>query len=217
MEHEEKSTDIIYGFTLNPRPYLITRYATLCAVLSAVSIVISFLAVITLPSHFLGVGTFYFASIFYAIITYWFGGWGLIASFIGAVVGSGLLAGMAPSFAFPFAISDIWEPLTPFLFLRLVPKLGIRIDPLGGNILANISYALLFLVFGAALPPLISGIWGTWILSRKGIVPSDSFWVAVFSWWFGAALLLALFVPAICKALAGYMRRLDLACHGFFS
>jgi hypothetical protein len=217
MRQEKKSAHFTYGFRLNPRPSLARRFAILCAILSAISIVLSWLAVITIPGGFMGIGAFYFASIFYAIITYWFGGWGLLASFIGAFIGSGLLAGVPPKFAVPFAVANIWEPLIPFLFLRLAPRLGLKIDPLGGNILTKFSYLLLFLIFGAILPPLISGIWGTWILQKASIVPVDEFQSAVYKWWFGAFLLLAIFVPTICKALAGYIRRLDLACHGFFS
>lgn len=96
-----------YGLRLNPRPELRLRYAMICAVLSGISIVVSWLAVLAIPGGFLGVGALYFASVFYAVITYWFGGWGVIASFIGALVGSGLLAGMPAPFAFcpPSAIA----------------------------------------------------------------------------------------------------------------
>ena len=72
-----------FGLRLNPRPRLISRYAALCAILSALSIVVSWLAVLTVPGGFLGVGALYFASVFYAVATYWFGGWGIIASFVG--------------------------------------------------------------------------------------------------------------------------------------
>src|SRR5437016_3069904 len=123
MKQEKKRRHITYSFALNPRPSLVRRYVILCAVLSAVSVYISWLAVITIPGRFLGIGTFYFASIFYAIITFWFGGWGLIASFIGAFLGSGLLAGVPSTYAVQFAVADIWEPLIPFLFLRLAPRL----------------------------------------------------------------------------------------------
>ena len=69
-----------YGLRWNPRPMQVPRNAVLCAVLSGISIVLSWLAVLTVPGGFLGVGAFYFASIFYALTTYWFGGWGLISS-----------------------------------------------------------------------------------------------------------------------------------------
>ena len=200
----------------NPRPERLRWYAVLCSVLSAFSVAISWLAVLTVPGGFLGIGALYFASIFYAVVTYWFGGWGLIASFIGAFVGSGLLAGMPLVFALPFAAADIIEPLIPFILLRtLAPRFGI--DPLGANILKQPSSTMLFVVFGAILPPFLSGLWGVSILKLAGFVPARAFWVAVISWWLGAAVLLALFVPAICRLLASFVRRSDYACHGFWS
>ena len=209
-------SSIVYGLQFNPRPHLIGRYALICSVLSAVSIMLSWLAVLAIPGGFLGIGALYFASIFYALVTYWFGGWGLIASFIGAFVGSGLLTGMPVVFALPFAVADIWEPLIPFLFLRLAgPRLGIH--PLGKNLLSSVKNMVLFAAICAALPPFISGLWGTWILNLAGFVPTEAFWVAVLSWWIGAAILLAIFVPPICKSLAGFLERTELACRGLWS
>lgn len=217
MINKERAVAITYGLRLNPRPSLIYRYLVLCVVLSALSVVLSWLAVITVPGGFLGVGAFYFASVFYALITYWFGAWGLIASFVGAFVGAGLLSHIPLSFAVPFALADIWEPLIPFMILRLLPRLGANLDPLGANILKRFSHILIFMVCCAALPPFVSGIWGTWILLKAGIVPPEAYWVAVFSWWFGAAILLAVLVPTITKGLAVYIRTADVACHGWFS
>jgi integral membrane sensor domain MASE1 len=175
------------------------------------------MAVLAIPGGFLGVGAFYFASILYAVCTYWFGGWGLIASFIGAFVGSGLLTGMPVVFALPFAIADIWEPLIPFLFLRLIgPRIGL--DPLGSNILSKPWYKFaLFILFGAIIPPFISGLWGTWILNLAGFIPAGAFWVAVLNWWLGAFILLIIFVPQICKGLSGFLRGSGLACKGIWS
>lgn len=205
-----------YGLAWSPRKGFTPRYVFLCAVLSGISIVLSWLAVLAVPGGFLGVGAFYFASVFYAICTYWFGGWGLVASFIGAFVGSGLLTGMPVAFAIPFAIADIWEPLVPFIFLRTIgPKLGI--DPLGRNLYSKLRHILAFLVVGAVIPPFVSGLWGTWILTIAGFVPPKAFWLSVASWWLGAVILLAIFVPPICKALSGFLDKTGLACRGIWS
>jgi integral membrane sensor domain MASE1 len=205
-----------YSLRWNPRPNLVGWYAVLCSVLSGLSIVISWLAVLTIPGGFIGIGALYFASVFYAVITYWFGGWGLIASFIGAFIGSGVLTGMPVVFALPFAIADIIEPLVPFLLLR---GLGVRIglNPLGANLASRPRNMLLFIVFGAALPPFLSGLWGVSILRLARIVPNDAFLVALGSWWLGATILLALFVPPICRGLGGWLDRSGRACLGIWS
>ena len=180
------------------------------------SIVLSWLAVLAIPGGFLGIGAFYFASIFYAVTTYWFGGWGIIASFIGAVVGSGLLSGMPVVFAVPFGVADIIEPLLPFLLLRTVGK-RLGFHPLGIDLVSRPRNAVLFVIFGAIAPPFISGLWGSWILHVAGFVPSGAFWGAVASWWLGAAVLLAVLVPPICRAMAPSLARSRIACLGIWS
>jgi len=181
-------------------------------VLSLVSIVLSYWGVTNLTPKFKGVGALYPASVFYALFTYWFGGWGLIASFIGAFIGAGVLPGVQWETALLVAVADIWEPLVPFLLIRFFgPRLGI--SPLGDNILGSVSNTVIFIVFGAILPPLVSGIWGAWFLVRA----RGEFWVAVRTWWIGASILLAIFVPPVCRLMAGILRKKDLACHGIWS
>ncbi len=213
---DTRTPSVQYGLQWNPRPARFSRYVVLCAVLTGVSVVLSWLAVLTIPGGFLGVGAFYFASIFYAVVTYWFGGWGLIASFLGAFVGSGVLTGMPIVFALPFAVADIIEPLIPFLLLRTFGnRLGI--SPLGDNLLSRTRNILSFVVFGAVLPPLTSGLWGTWILCEAGFVPPSAFFAAVASWSIGAAVLLAIFVPPICRGLAPFLHETGWACRGIWS
>ncbi len=217
QENQQETVSVMdYGLSWNPRPTLVPKYVILCAVLSGISIVLSWLAVLAVPGGFLGVGAFYFASVFYAVVTYWFGGWGLIASFIGAVIGSGILTGMPIVFALPFGLADIIEPLFPFIFLRTVGK-RIGVEPLAGNLLSNPKYIVIFLTVGALLPPFLSGLWGTWILNLAGFVPEQAFWIAVGSWWLGAAILLGLFVPPICRAISPILQKTDFACKGIWS
>ena len=205
-----------YGLKWDPRRHLRGKYIVLCGVLTAFSTILSWLAVITIPGGFLGIGALYFASIFYAVSTYFFGGWGLIASFIGTVLGAGILQGIPLLFAIPFGLANVLEPLVPFILIRSIgQKLGI--DPLGSNILARPRNVILFITFGAFLPPLISGIWGSWILTLAGLVPRNAFWPAVASWAIGAAALLALFVPFICKSISIIVKKKDIACHGIWS
>lgn len=212
----EVASETSYGLRWNPRKEFFARNAVLCAVLSAVSIAVSYLAVLTLPGGFLGVGALYFASIFYAVATYWFAGWGLVASFIGAFVGAGLLQGMPIVFALPFGVADIIEPLVPFLLLRTAGRY-LGLDPLGSNLVSPLRNALFFLPFCAILPPIVSGLWGTWVLRLAGFVPSSAFWPAVGSWWMGAAMLLGIFVPPLCRSLAPTLRRSGIACVGIWS
>ena len=215
-DSSKKILDVRYGLAWNPRPHLISRYAVLCAVLSGISIVISWLAVLAIPGGFAGVGALYFASVFYAVTTYWFGGWGVLASLIGAIVGAGVLTGMPIFFAIPYGFADVVEPLLPFLMLRILSHHS-SIDALGGNLLSRPWSAGIFVVFGAILPPFISGLWGTWFLILAGFVPKNAFWAALLSWWLGAAVLLAVLVPPICRVLSPTLRRTGVACVGIWS
>ena len=200
----------------NPNPGQVTRYLILCAILSGASIAVSYLAVLTIPGGFLGIGALYFASVFYALATYWFGGWGLIASFVGAFIGAGVLTGMPAVFALPFAVADIWEPVIPFVLLRTIGHY-FNLDALAQNAYSSVKSAAFFVIFGALLPPLLSGLWGVWILNIAGFVPDDAFQLAVFSWWAGAALLLALFVPAISRLLSPFLNKTGWLCRGIWS
>jgi integral membrane sensor domain MASE1 len=184
----------------------------LCAVSCAISIALSYLGVIVIQFKVPGVSAVYPASVFYALCTYWFGGWGLVASYVGAFIGAGILLGVQWDTALLVAVADIWEPLIPFLLLRSFgPRLGI--SPLGDNIMGSLSRTALFIVFGAVLPPFVSGLWGTGLLVKE----RGEFWQALYTWWIGASILLAVFVPPLCRLMAGILRKKDLACHGIWS
>ena len=204
-----------YGFALNPRPGRVRFYVTLCAALSAVSTTISYLAAISIPSKFAGVSAFYFAFVFYTVATVLFGGWGLIASYVGAVIGS-VLQGTPIRVAAPFAVADVLEPLIPFVLLRAFGT-RLRIDPLASNLLDRPRNIVLFLLFGAMLPPFVSGLYGAWILRIANVVPAREYWGAVLIWWLGAAALLALFVPVICGKVSSRVAKAGFACRGLFS
>jgi integral membrane sensor domain MASE1 len=178
---------------------------------SAISIALSYFGVVIIPFKVPGVSAVYPASVFYALCTYWFGGWGLIASYIGAFIGAGILVGVHWDTALLVGVADIWEPLIPFLLLRSVGS-SVGIDPLGANIMGSVSRTALFIVFGALLPPFVSGLWGSWFLAERG-----QFWQALYAWWIGGSILLAVFVPPLCRVMVGTLRKKDLACHGIWS
>jgi len=204
-----------YGLAWNPRPALLWRYVGLAVALAVASVFISYSAVLTLPVRG-PVSALYFASAFYALATYWFGGWGLVSAFVGSLIGAGVMCGLPVGIAAPLSIANVLEPLVPFLLLRTIGG-TIGLNPLATNILSTPGRSLFFFVAGAVVPPIVSGLWGVTTLRVAGLVPDDQFWQALVSWWIGACILLTIAVPLVGTLAGPALDRTGVCCRGIWS
>src|SRR5262245_9234549 len=126
---------VVYDLRWNPRPSLVGPYAGLAVLLCGGSVVLSRWAVLTLPAGKV-VSDFYFASLFYALATYWFGGWGLVAAYVGSVIGVGVWNGQGFVEGLAFSFANVVEPAVPFLLVRTVGR-RLGIHPLCSNIVKS--------------------------------------------------------------------------------
>jgi integral membrane sensor domain MASE1 len=189
------------------------RYAGLAVALCVCSVPLSYGAVLLLPQG-KGISGFYFASIFYALTTYWFGGWGLVAAYVGSVVGVGFFNGQPATVAFLFSLANVIEPLVPFLLVRRFGS-QVGMHPLGTNIARSPASMMWFLLFGALLPPFLSGLWGVTVLRTAG--QPTPFWASVGDWWAGASILLTVGMPFLGRLFGPYVDRSRIGCQGVWS
>lgn len=205
-----------YTLAWNPNPPLtMTQYAVY-AIAIGVSIIVSWLGVFAVPIGFAGVSALYVASAFYNVMTLWFGGWGILASYIGCLVGAGWLSGLPVLFSIPWSIADILEPLGPFIIIRLVgPRIGF--DPLGRNVLKSFKNYLFYFFFGALIPTIISGLFGTALLVLGGIVPPNAFYPTWVAWFVGGTIVIAIIGPILLTTLSPVIERFGLTTRGIWS
>ncbi|MEW6622337.1 MAG: MASE1 domain-containing protein [Bacillota bacterium] len=205
-----------YGLKWNPNPPItMTQYAVY-AIAIGVSIIVSWLGVFAVPIGFAGVSALYIASAFYMVFALWFGGWGILAAYIGCLIGAGWLSGLPVLFSIPWAIADILEPLVPFLLFRYVgPKIGF--DPLGRNIFSSAKNILFFFFCGALIPTIISGLFGIALLVWGGIVPPAAFVPAWIAWFAGGTIVITIVAPILLKTLSPVIERFGLTVKGVWS
>lgn len=205
-----------YKLTWNPNPPItITQYAVY-AIAIGVSIIVSWLGVFAVPIGFAGVSALYIASAFYGAFTLWFGGWGLLASYVGCLIGAGWLSGLPVLFSFPWAICDILEPLIPFLIFRSWgPKIGF--DPLGRNIYKSFKNWAFFFFCGALIPTMASGLFGTALLVWGGIVPPAAFIPSWVAWFVGGTVVITIVGSILLTTLSPVIERYGLTVRGIWS
>ena len=94
------STSIDYSLKFTGWPTVPQLVAV--AVATAVYTVLSWLAIISLPSTYAGVSTVFLAIGFGIAFALWFGGWAFVIAYIGNFVGAGLMTGSTYNRCYPF-------------------------------------------------------------------------------------------------------------------
>jgi hypothetical protein len=176
------STRITYTLRFTGWPSLTQIVAV--AVATAVYIVLSWLAIITLPSVAAGVSSIFLAIGFGVAFALWFGGWAFVIGYLGNFIGAGLLSGLPLLVALPFGVADIIQLGLPMLLYRLFAR-RFGVSPIGkdvytvrgfiffllcavlpNNILGGLYGNSILLAFGINPPNLFLPGWGTWVLSN---------------------------------------------------
>jgi len=137
----------------------------------------------------------------------WFGGWGVIAAYVGCLIG-GVIKGVPLVFALPWVINDIFMtgiPLIAFRYLKADVELVTKRD------------WVIFIVFGMVVNSLVACSWGTVIPVYFGLWPALAVPVIWVQYLVMSLILIGVIAPIILKTLTRYARRTGAITEGIFT
>jgi len=188
------------------KPRSTYTYVLVMLIVSVINIALARFAVVAW-SVGPGVATIYFAVAFMIVFALWFGGWGVIAAYIGCYVGAGVLGGMPLVVALYWSLADVWQVLIPLVAFRTFKA---NID------LRTRKDLWIFLVFGVILNNLIGAVWGAAALAI-GRVISWSNVIFIFGSWFATNLIVTgIIATLMLRYLTPHVRRARLCVTGYW-
>jgi len=215
IEGGNSSTVIDYTLRFTGAPSLAQLVAV--AVASAVYIVLSWLAIIALPSGFPVVSAVFLAIGFGIPFAIWFGGWGFVIAYLGNFIGAGLLSTppLPLNIALWFGTTDLIQLGLPMLLYRLLAR-RFGVSPIGKDIYTLRGF--IFFVLVAVLPNnIIGGLYGNFILVQTGILPANAFLSAWFVWSLSNVIITLIIGSVLLKFLGPVVERFGLTVRNFLS
>ncbi|MFP3220125.1 MAG: hypothetical protein RXR41_03140 [Candidatus Marsarchaeota archaeon] len=208
-----------YGLAWNPKKGLGSSQYALYATQTAVIVVLSYLSVVLLgPLSYSGISLFYFVYPFFMVFSMWWGLWGMIAAYVGCVIGAGLMVGLGVVPSLAYSVADLVPPLAAFVIYRgVLSKRGI--DPLFRDLVereisgykTNRAAAWFwFILINGVIFNFVSAELGVGIQYAMGLVPPSAFWLWWWGWAIGDLAALVLITPVIVKGLSGLVERAGL-------
>lgn len=212
---EITSTVIDYTLRITGAPGLAQLVAV--AVASAVYIVLSWLAIIALPSGFPVVSAIFLAIGFGIPFAIWFGGWGFVIAYLGNFIGAGLLSNppLPANIALWFGTTDLIQLGLPMLLYRLLAR-RFGVSPIGKDVFTVRGF--IFFIICAVLPNnIIGGLYGNFVLVQTGILPANAFLSAWFVWSLSNVVITLIIGSVLLKFLGPVVERFGLTVRDFLS
>lgn len=209
------STRIPYSLRLRGVPSPTLGQIVAVAVATAVYTILSWLAIISLPSGISVVSAVFLAIGFGIPFAIWFGGWAFVIAYIGNFVGAGLLAGLPLVTALPFGTVDLIQLGLPMLLYRLLAK-RLGVDPVGKDVFTVRGF--LFFLFCAVLPNnIIGGLYGNLILIWSGINPPNVLLPGWFAWVLSNVVVTIVVGSVLLRTLGPVVERFGLTVRNALS
>jgi integral membrane sensor domain MASE1 len=204
-------------------PVSTTQYV-LYAVQIAAIIILSYLSVSLLgPLSYSGISLFYFVYPFFLVFTMWWGIWGILAAYVGCVIGAGLMVGLGVVPSLAYSIADFVPPLVAFAVWRgVLAKRGY--DPLWRDLtekqIAGVKTKragewFWFVLINGVILNAISAELGVGIEYQMGLVPGGAYWYWWGGWFVGDLLAMVIITPVLVKGLTNLVERQGLVNHGW--
>lgn len=135
------------------------------------------------------------------VFALWFGVWGVLAAYVGCVIGAGVLSGLPVDVSLYWSLADLWQVLIPYLafrFFHVDPGLVTRHD------------LIIFLVFGVIINNIAGTVWGSYTLAFGGIIESSQIIPIMIGWFIGNIAVCILLAPIILIFVTPWMKTQEL-------
>jgi MASE1 len=145
-----------------------------------------------------GVVTFYFAVALMLVFALCFGAWGVIAAYIGCLVGSGIPAGLPLQVNLYWSLADAWQVLIPLVAFRMIKAdAGLRTRRDFG----------VFLAFAWFLNNLVGAAWGTAIFVLSGVFLVSEFSGVFLNWFLGNLVVTLSITPLMLRYVTPFVKK----------
>ncbi len=210
-----QSTFIDYTLRFTGAPGLGQLVAV--AVAAAVYTILSWLAIIALPSGVPVVSAVFLAIGFGIPFAIWFGGWGFVIAYIGNFVGAGLLA--TPPLPLPIALwfgtVDLIQLGVPMILYRTLAK-RFGVSSIGKDVYTVRGF--IFFIVCAVLPNnVIGGLYGNYILVQTGVTTPNTFLFGWFAWSLSNVVVTLVIGSVLLKTLGPVVERFGLTVRNALS
>ena len=209
------STAISYSLRLRNTPAPSLGQIVAVATATAVYTILSWLAIISLPSGISIVSAIFLAIGFGIPFALWFGGWAFVIAYIGNFVGAGLLAGLPLLLALPFGTVDLLQLGLPMLLYRLFAK-RLGISPIGKDVYTVRGF-LFFLVVAVLINNILGGLYGNLILVWGGFNPPSALLLGWFTWSLSNIVVTLVIGSILLRTLGPAVERFGLTVRNFLS
>jgi hypothetical protein len=207
------STLIDYTLHLTAAPSIDQLVAV--AVSSAIYIVLSWLAIIALPSGVPVVSSVFLAIGFGIPFAIWLGGWAFVIAYLGNFIGAGLLAALPLPIALWFGTVDLIQLGLPVVLYRTLAK-RCGVNPIGKDVYTPRGF--IFFLLCAVLPGnIIGGLYGNFILVATGVAPASTFGLGWFAWSVSNVIVTLIIGSLLLRFLGPVVERFGLTVRNALS
>lgn len=164
-------------------------------------------SVLLSPATETGVATFFVAVAFMLIFTFWFGGYGAIASYVGCFFGAGVLSGMPLDVALYWSLANLWQVLIPLIAFRVFEAdVGIE----------NRRDLFHLVLFGVIINNIVGAAWGAVSMAVGGLINTSQLMAVFTPWFIGNVIVTIIIVPLALHYLTPKVRRSKLFVRNYW-
>ena len=148
-----------------------------------------------------GVSSFYLIVAFMIVFALWFGIWGILAAYVGCVIGAGILSGLPADVSLSWSFADLWQALIPYVAFRYFhadPALSTRRD------------LMIFLIFGVMINNIAGAVWGSYTLAYGGIIETSQIMMTLIGWFLVNLAVCGILAPFILITVTPWMKTQEL-------
>jgi integral membrane sensor domain MASE1 len=182
-------------------------YLAIFPALALINTILARFGVIARPIG-LGCSGLYFSVAFMIVFALWFGGWGVLAAYIGCYLGAGMLSGVPHDINLYWSLADVWQVLLPLAaFKAFNADVGLR---------TKRDFSV-FLSFGWLLNNVAGAAWGASTLALGGLAAWTDVPYIFSGWLVGNLIVTMAITPILLRYGTGYLRARELLVHQYWA